>query len=319
MVPGKLRDCWTRQSFFLNDELSCTKHYIHIDFQVSSQALKEYKDVPYDDVSIMAPCFLTDIDLAGAATPGNVLFGKTTWISGHQNTLPSNVTDVSSYDVMDELISYYLDITKFPSLETVVFAGSSAGGQMTQRYALLRKTHLLQDSRIQYWVASPGSLAWLTEERPFPNEACDGVDSWKYGLTDKLPSYTLEEIPRLNRRLLVERYLRRKIHYAFGDADNGPGDTRCQAVTQGASHIERGRKFLEMIDGLGGLRDGSTVDYLPGVTHSLTGLVLNEKSEERVCLDFLTYQISPCSPEYDELAIQNYLILPNLTTYLPTV
>jgi len=100
----------------------------------------------------MAPCYLTDMDLAGAATPGNLLFGKTTWVSGHQNTQPTTV-QTSAYDVMDDLINYYLDKEKFPALEAVVFAGHSAGGQMTQRYAALRKTGS-DENRIHYWVRS---------------------------------------------------------------------------------------------------------------------------------------------------------------------
>jgi len=100
----------------------------------------------------MAPCYLADIDLAGAATPDNIIFGETTWVSGHKNTGPSTV-ETSAYEVMDELMNYYLDTTKFPALEVVMFAGHSAGGQMTQRYAALRKSGAGED-RIHYWVGT---------------------------------------------------------------------------------------------------------------------------------------------------------------------
>jgi len=121
-----------------------------LDFSLIDRALKAYPDVPYGDISIMAPCYLTDLDLAGAATSDNLLFGKTTWVSGHKNIAPPGI-ETSAYEVMDELVNYYLDRTKFPALEAVVFAGHSAGAQMTQRYATLRKLGDNED-RLHYWV-----------------------------------------------------------------------------------------------------------------------------------------------------------------------
>jgi len=246
------------------------------DFRVIDQALREYKEVPYDDVSIMAPCFFTDVDRAGAATTKNILFGRTSWISGLSNTLPNTVTGVSSYDIIDELVNYYLDTARFPALEAVVLAGHSAGAQMVQRYALLGKPRRLQ-RKLHYWVANPGSFAYLKKDRPFPDASCEGFDSWKFGLSDNFPPYG-----QLDRNTLVERYLNRKVHYAFGEADDGSGDNRCQARTQGRTHIERGRKFMETIDGLGGLRVGSTVDYIPNAVHSGDQMAKSERGKERV-------------------------------------
>jgi len=246
----------------------------------------------------MVPCFLTDLDLAGAAVEGNILFGHTTWVSGHKNIAPDTV-ETSAYDVMDELVSYYMDTTKFPALEAVVIAGHSAGGQMTQRYAAMRKTsdqdpkvlsiyvsriaslHRLQ---VHYWVANPGSLLWLAEDRPAPNADCQGVDSYKYGLTDKLPAYALKDAKALGREGLVERYFSRNIHYAWGLADDGPGDTRCQAVTQGSTHLERGQNFVAMIDQLGGLPSTSTVDYVDGVSHQVERMFMSSEGCDKVCI-----------------------------------
>lgn len=256
---------------------------IRIDWTMMDSALKEYAaEVAYEDVSIMAPCFLTDIDVAsGAATEGNILFGLTTWVSGHKNTQPSTV-ETSAYEVVDELINYYMDKEKFPALEAVVFAGHSAGGQMTQRYAALKNCGSSDEDRLHYWVGNPGSLVWLTEDRPIPNEACERVDSYKYGLNDTIPAYALAEANELGRDGLIGRYMGRKIHYAFGLADNGAGDTRCQAQTQGMTHLERGQNFMSMVDGLGGLRETSTVDYVPDVSHNPDLMVKSAQGLEKV-------------------------------------
>ena len=109
-----------------------------------------------------------------------------------------------------------------------MIAGHSAGAQLTQRYAALRKSRK-DDDRIVYWMANPGSLLWLTEDRPLPNDSCANVDRWKYGLTDGVPAYGAYALKHLQREGIVERYLSRNIHYAWGTGYDGPGDTRCQA------------------------------------------------------------------------------------------
>jgi len=131
-------------------------------------ALKHYsQEVAYEDVSIMAPCYFAELDLAGAATEDNIIFGKTTWVSGHKNVAPANV-EISAYDIMDELINYYLDTTRFPALEAVVFAGHSAGAQMAQRYAALKKSSAGED-RVHYWVSAILSFFVFPSSFMFPN------------------------------------------------------------------------------------------------------------------------------------------------------
>lgn len=223
----------------------------------------------------MAPGFLTELDLqAGAAKPSYLLWGKTTWVSGHNNVAPAGVTDFSSYKVLDILIDFYMNRGTFPNLEVVVVAGHSAGAQMVQRYAALRSP-TTNDDRLRFWTANPGSLLWLTADRPAPNSACDGVDEYKYGLASKIPAYAMADYNSLGRDGVVERYLNRHVNYAWGLADNGAGDTRCQAVTQGASHLERGENFVSMLKDMnsGMVPSAQTVDYVPGVSHDGDGMM----------------------------------------------
>jgi len=98
-----------------------------------------------------------------------------------------------------------------------------------------------------------------------------------------LPAYALDDAKTLGREGLVERYFSRNIHYAWGLADNGPGDTRCQAVTQGATHLERGKNFVAMIDQLGGLPSTSTVDYVAGVSHQVDRMFMSPEGCNKVC------------------------------------
>ncbi|KIY67246.1 hypothetical protein CYLTODRAFT_454652 [Cylindrobasidium torrendii FP15055 ss-10] len=253
VYQGKWRDCWAY-------------------FNMVQNALYNgaYSDPEIDDstISIMAPCFMAEQDVTAGAVTDQAIWGDTTWISGHYNIGPESVKDVSSYDVIDKLVDYYMDAATFPNLKELVIAGHSAGGQVAQRYAALRSP-TKNDDRLHYWIGNPGSLVWLTPDRPAPNDACEGFDDYKYGLADKLVGYALADSNDMGRDGMVDRYIGRNVHYAWGLEDNGPGDTRCQAITQGSTHLERGQNFASMLEGLGGgsLPSTQTVDWVPGVSH----------------------------------------------------
>lgn len=88
-------------------------------------AAEKYPDVSTGAVSVLSPCFLTEVDLeAGAAHEGQLLFGLTTWISGQKSVSPEGV-NMSSYEVVDRLVDYYLDTEKYPNLEVRTFSLSS--------------------------------------------------------------------------------------------------------------------------------------------------------------------------------------------------
>lgn len=80
-------------------------------------AADKYDDVKMEETAVMAPCFLVAQDLtAGSASEDNILWGQTTWISGHKNTEPSHL-ELSSYDVMDILVDQFMDTDTYPNLQ----------------------------------------------------------------------------------------------------------------------------------------------------------------------------------------------------------
>lgn len=75
------------------------------------------EDVTAGTISIMAPCFLVDQDkTAGSANDKTLLYGETTWISGHNSVAPEG-SKISSYAVLDNLINSYLDKNTYPNMK----------------------------------------------------------------------------------------------------------------------------------------------------------------------------------------------------------
>ncbi|KAK0447033.1 uncharacterized protein EV420DRAFT_887162 [Desarmillaria tabescens] len=283
VLHGKERACWSDWNSLNNALYNAT-----------------YNDptIKREHISILGPCFFTEADLkGGAAKDGQLLWGTTTWISGHPNIAPDSVSGFSSFDVLDALVAYYMDKSVYPNLKVLIVGGHSAGGQTTQRYAALRKS-TKNDDRLQFWIANPGSLCWLTSDRPFPDDSCQGVDEFKYGLESNFPAYAASNALSLGREGIINRYHSRALSYAWGLKDEGNGDTRCQAEvschlslvaiainvpqTQGSSHIARGKQFVAMLENMGGIPNLTTVDWVPGVSHNTAGMMASDAGIDKV-------------------------------------
>ncbi|KAK0229597.1 hypothetical protein EDD85DRAFT_851012 [Armillaria nabsnona] len=259
ILQGKQQACWS-------------------DWNAANNALSKaaYNDptVKRSQISIMCPCFLAEAYLsAGAAQDGQLLWGKTNWISGSRNVGPDSVTGVRSFDVLDALVAYYCDDFVYQRnsvtySQVLVVGGHSAGGQMSQRYAILR-TSTDDDDRLHFWIVNPGSLCWLTPNRPVPNNQYEGVDAFKYGLESNFPAYASRKARALGRDGIIKRYHNRTLNYAWG-------------LTQGRNHLERGRYFVAMLEDMGGIPKLSTVDWVPGVSHNGEGMMMSDAEIDKL-------------------------------------
>ncbi|MBV9824291.1 MAG: alpha/beta hydrolase [Alphaproteobacteria bacterium] len=229
---------------------------------------------PGPSTLIIAPQFLIAKDVAAHAVPDNVL----RWGNGHWATAgdASGPIAVSSYDAMDTLLATLGDRSRFPSLRRVVFAGFSAGGQLTQRYAAVgHGPEILSRSGIalRFVVGSPGSYLYLNPGRPAgPPQAatCPEYDQWPHGLGGGLPRYP-EKAARLGEAALEQRYARLDLVYLVGTRDNDPNHwelgTSCGAEAEGADRYSRAVNYYRFMKG----RDGAILNQrfttAPGMGH----------------------------------------------------
>src|SRR5690349_20210027 len=91
--------------------------------------------------------------------------GGDSWRSGGMS--PTN-TDLSSFDVADDLLRAFANKNIFPNMRAIVVTGHSAGGQYTTRYAMANKVHESLGVPVTYVVANPSSYAWPDGMRTMP-------------------------------------------------------------------------------------------------------------------------------------------------------
>ncbi|KAK0545564.1 hypothetical protein OC846_005616 [Tilletia horrida] len=161
---------------------------------------------------------------------------------------------LGSFDALDSLVATYLNTTRFPKLNRVVIAGFSLGGQLVQRYSLLRNS-TSQDSRMTYWISSPGSFLYLNDSRPDRiDRSCRSTyNVYKYGLEGSFPTYVQNSQARVDSSTLGQRLASRTVRYLVGLDDLIAGDGSCEARAQGPDHVRKMLNWAQYV-----------APYLPG-------------------------------------------------------
>jgi hypothetical protein len=141
-------------------------------------------------VLIIGPQFLSNEDTAAHGHPADVLRWVNHWEGGADS---QNTPSVSSYEVIDQILTRLSDRTAFPNLQQVILAGHSSGGQFWNRYAFAMAkpdTHL----KIRIVGGNPSSYLYLDDRRRVGDvidtfaavdaagrAACPDFNRWRYG------------------------------------------------------------------------------------------------------------------------------------------
>lgn len=220
-----------------------------------------------DRTMVIAPWFKAD-DEAG---PGEAMWTNDDWKQGYGAQRP---TGLSSFAVMDDLVTSLADVRRFPNLTHITVTGHSAGGQFVQRYAAFgRAPNQLKRVSVNYVVMNPSSYVYFDDRRPNRNGTafsvpsssdCPNYREYKYGL-DNRQGYP----GRLSAAQATAQYAARRVTIVNGGSDtvdNGDLDTDCQAMLQGPNREARGRYFVQHFRGQ---HPGAPHNRLvvPGVDH----------------------------------------------------
>ena len=167
---------------------------------------QQQQQIHSSEVLLIVPWFLATTDnpmipLVNGGTPyrwdsRNDISGP--WRYGANAFAPSSETaETSSFALLDRIVSFLLDPSdppNFPSMQRLVVAGHSSGGQFVQRWSML--TSIWDEQRMKSIVANPSSYAYLTpmrhvdKEWRLPNHdeklLCPDYDDWEWGIGSTL-------------------------------------------------------------------------------------------------------------------------------------
>lgn len=219
---------------------------------------------------VITPQFLNESDITRHQLADSVLRWRgNEWMAGDLSTGPQAL---SSYAVLDRLLTRLSNRREYPTLKEVVIAGHSGGGQVVQRFALLGDDQpaLRQAGvKVRYVIANPSSYAYFDRQRPVSvdRKKCPGFNDWKYGL-DKLPAYAKGQTVQS----LEQRYIERDITYLLGQLDTNAAqpalDKTCAALAQGPSRQERGLNYFNYLTQRHPQGLNQHLVQVPGVGHN---------------------------------------------------
>lgn len=238
-----------------------------------------------ESIFILSPHFKERFD---PLLPREFTWTSEGWLRGDPSLQNGGV---SSFTIMDRFMEFFGNRETFPNLRTIVLVGHSAGGQLTQRYALgtLIDT-LYPELRFRFVVANPGSFAYVTSARPVvgrpgvfavPNTACR-YDEYKYGLRN-LNSYQSRRPVAEN----VARYVARDVTYLAGEKDiDAPSiDQTCPARFQGNTRFERANHYHAFMKAVFPENKHQLVT-VPNVGHTQYGMYTSETGRAVLLSDF---------------------------------
>ena len=218
---------------------------------------------------VVAPQFLAGVDVDALGAPGAVLrWTLTGWMGGDAAAGP---VPLSAFAALDAVLAR---LQRIPTLERIVVAGHSGGGQVVQRYAMLGDTA----PELRFVVANPSSYAFPDGWRPEPVAGCPEYDDWKYGL-QHLPPYA----GMAGREELVRRYAGRNVTYLAGACDTDPLhpalDISAPARCQGLHRLARARAFhAALLRCAPGCRH--VLRIVPGIGHDAAGMFTSQDGAE---------------------------------------
>jgi hypothetical protein len=166
----------------------------------------------------------------------------------------SGAIKISSFEVLDILISRLADKNFFPVLNEIVITGQSSGGRFVHTFAAgNRSESLYPEIHFEYIVSESQYFYYPTNERIdeqtnnlYVPTSCNGLQFWPFGY-ELAPDY----VSALDKATFNDRFVSRSITYLLGNgsgSDSELNTTDCEAVLSGSSRYQRGENMYLYMD-----------------------------------------------------------------------
>lgn len=195
---------------------------------------------------LIAPFFRTSTSGAD-----DFYWSDTGWREGKESR---GMNRISSFQVLDELISRLADTSHFPVLDQIIITGQSSGGLFTHlfapanrsegRYPGIRFDYLVSES--QYFYYPDGQRIDESTGELYTPGGCTGYDLWPLGF-EVQPAY----VTATGKAAFDDQFVKRGITYILGNGsgtDNSLNTTDCAATLLGPSRYLRGEAMFRYME-----------------------------------------------------------------------
>ena len=225
-------------------------------------------------VIVIAPSFATQDDNPG---PQEITWTSNSWKEGSLSIYQTNKQQMSSFTVIDKIITNLNNKDYFPNLNTILVTGHSAGAQFIYLYSGTNTVEqALNEVDVLYGIANSSSYLYLNELREIDSNYympldCNNYNDWPFGLEERNNYSSNISISEITTQLIS-----RNINYFNGLLDTTSYGYGCEYTLQGANRLDTGQRYFNYLNYYFPDHDHS-FNTVPGASHDNREIYLSSQ------------------------------------------
>ncbi|TWJ04754.1 hypothetical protein JN11_00475 [Mucilaginibacter frigoritolerans] len=241
---------------------------------------------------LIAPQYANAEDLDYYQLGNDFLYWKKAeWKDGHTSISSDNRPQslkISSYEVLDSLLTAVLSSGKFPNIQRVIVCGHSAGGQFVQRYSAITPVpDRFTQYKFRFLVMDPSSYMYLDGRRPLADKTfgvpdtsgCPEYNNYPKGLL-KLNTYA----NTIGAENIKRNVMQRDIVILLGEKDTRTDDPNldvtCSGNLQGRFRLERGLNYVSYLSCFPGYTHKGNYNVVAGSGHNGDTMINSDEAKK---------------------------------------
>ena len=199
-----------------------------------------------DKIMVIAPSFTTQDDNPDVQ---EITWTANSWKEGSLSVYKTNKQQISSFAIIDKIITDLNNKDNFPNLNTILVTGHSAGAQFTYLYSATNTVEQsLNDIDLLYGVANSSSYLYLNEVREIDSNYyipadCNDYNDWPFGLQNRNDYASNLSASEISTQLIM-----RNVNYFNGLLDTTAYTYGCEYTLQGANRLDTGQRHFDHLN-----------------------------------------------------------------------
>ena len=223
-----------------------------------------------DDILIIAPKFAT---LYERSSDSDWYWNTTSWKWGMPSYNSPLGENISSFAIIDTILTKISDESLFPQLENVLITGHSSGAAFTHMFSYTKSENSFNGLNIKFAVVNNQYFVHPDDTRIQQDgsvsvlQSCNNYNDWPYGLNNLNPYMQI-----IGASLAKNNFFSNVVDYFVGENDTDTSlDSGCHYDILGSSRLEKNLNFNTYMDVISP-NNSHQITIIPNLGHTTNTL-----------------------------------------------